>query len=103
MLFHLCPTGLIISSFDTHKIKPTDPLCKAGTAVNVHSNGETTWCVNGLDLQADRSSEDSGSRGDSSSDVFCDATKEGPLQFKQLSADKNKVRPGPAPKVTRPL
>eukprot|EP00066_Takifugu_rubripes_P017127 XP_011606393.1 PREDICTED: rho GTPase-activating protein 21 isoform X2 [Takifugu rubripes] len=40
--------------------------------------------------KVDRSSEDSGSRGDSSSDVFCDATKEGPLQFKQLSADKNK-------------
>lgn len=54
----------------------------------------TTRCFNGLVLQVDRSSEDSGSRGDSSSDVFCDATKEGPLQFKQLSADKNKVRKG---------
>lgn len=48
----------------------------------------------GLVLQVDRSSEDSGSRGDSSSDVFCDATKEGLLQFKQLSADKSKVRKG---------
>lgn len=48
----------------------------------------------GLALQVDRSSEDSGSRGDSSSDVFCDATKEGLLQFKQLSADKSKVRKG---------
>lgn len=40
----------------------------------------------------DRSSEDSGSRRDSSSDVFCDAVKEGPLHFKQLNADKGKVR-----------
>lgn len=39
----------------------------------------------------DRSSEDSGSRGDSSSDVFCDATKEGFLHFKQLHTDKGKV------------
>lgn len=39
----------------------------------------------------DRSSEDSGSRRDSSSDVFCDATKEGLLHFKQLNIDKGKV------------
>ncbi|XP_069552532.1 rho GTPase-activating protein 21a isoform X2 [Brachyistius frenatus] len=39
---------------------------------------------------ADRSSEDSGSRRDSSSDVFCDATKEGLLHFKQLHTDKGK-------------
>ncbi|XP_073344825.1 rho GTPase-activating protein 21a [Pagrus major] len=38
----------------------------------------------------DRSSEDSGSRMDSSSDVFCDATKEGLLHFKQLNTDKGK-------------
>ncbi|MEQ2214605.1 Rho GTPase-activating protein 21, partial [Xenoophorus captivus] len=38
----------------------------------------------------DRSSEDSGSRRDSSSDIFCDATKEGLLHFKQLHADKGK-------------
>ncbi|XP_076617514.1 rho GTPase-activating protein 21a isoform X5 [Chaetodon auriga] len=38
----------------------------------------------------DRSSEDSGSRRDSSSDVFCDATKEGLLHFKQLSTEKGK-------------
>ncbi|XP_037311334.2 rho GTPase-activating protein 21 isoform X1 [Pungitius pungitius] len=38
----------------------------------------------------DRSSEDSGSRRDSSSDVFCDATKEGLLHFRQLSTDKSK-------------
>uniref|UniRef100_A0A665X5W8 Rho GTPase activating protein 21a n=1 Tax=Echeneis naucrates TaxID=173247 RepID=A0A665X5W8_ECHNA len=37
-----------------------------------------------------QSSEDSGSRRDSSSDVFCDATKEGLLHFKQLSTDKGK-------------
>lgn len=42
----------------------------------------------------DRSSEDSGSRRDSSSDVFCDAVKEGLLHFKQLNTDKGKVRPG---------
>lgn len=39
----------------------------------------------------DRSSEDSGSRRDSSSDIFCDATKEGLLHFKQLSTEKGKV------------
>ncbi|XP_041669588.1 rho GTPase-activating protein 21-like isoform X2 [Cheilinus undulatus] len=38
----------------------------------------------------DRSSEDSGSRRGSSSDVFCDATKEGLLHFKQLNTDKGK-------------
>uniref|UniRef100_A0A3Q0R1E4 Rho GTPase activating protein 21 n=1 Tax=Amphilophus citrinellus TaxID=61819 RepID=A0A3Q0R1E4_AMPCI len=36
------------------------------------------------------SSDDSGSRRDSSSDVFCDATKEGLLHFKQLHTDKGK-------------
>lgn len=39
----------------------------------------------------DRSSEDSGSRRGSSSDVFCDATKEGLLHFKQLNTEKSKV------------
>lgn len=39
----------------------------------------------------DRSSDDSGSRRDSSSDVFCDATKEGLLHFKQLHTEKAKV------------
>lgn len=39
----------------------------------------------------DRSSDDSESRRDSSSDVFCDATKEGFLHFKQLHTDKGKV------------
>ncbi|XP_041823841.1 rho GTPase-activating protein 21 isoform X2 [Melanotaenia boesemani] len=38
----------------------------------------------------DRSSDDSGSRRDSSSDVFCDATKEGFLHFKQLHTEKSK-------------
>ncbi|XP_033841584.1 rho GTPase-activating protein 21-like isoform X1 [Periophthalmus magnuspinnatus] len=38
----------------------------------------------------DRSSEDSGSRRDSSSDIFCDATKEGLLHFRQLSSEKGK-------------
>uniref|UniRef100_A0A8C1WMY2 Rho GTPase activating protein 21a n=1 Tax=Cyprinus carpio TaxID=7962 RepID=A0A8C1WMY2_CYPCA len=36
------------------------------------------------------SSEDSGSRRDSTSDVFTDATKEGPLHFRQLNSDKGK-------------
>uniref|UniRef100_A0A4W6DWY8 Rho GTPase activating protein 21 n=1 Tax=Lates calcarifer TaxID=8187 RepID=A0A4W6DWY8_LATCA len=43
-----------------------------------------------LKAAVDRSSEDSGSRRDSSSDVFCDATKEGLLHFKQLNTDKGK-------------
>ncbi|XP_067342042.1 rho GTPase-activating protein 21-like isoform X3 [Channa argus] len=38
----------------------------------------------------ERSSEDSESRRDSSSDVFCDATKEGLLHFKHLNTDKGK-------------
>uniref|UniRef100_A0AAR2KV60 Rho GTPase activating protein 21a n=1 Tax=Pygocentrus nattereri TaxID=42514 RepID=A0AAR2KV60_PYGNA len=38
----------------------------------------------------DRSSEDSGSRRDSSSDIFSDATKEGLLHFRQLNSDKSK-------------
>ncbi|XP_040921450.1 rho GTPase-activating protein 21-like isoform X4 [Toxotes jaculatrix] len=46
--------------------------------------------LKGLRKAVDRSSEDSGSRRDSSSDVFCDATKEGLLHFKQLNTDKGK-------------
>ncbi|TNN22532.1 Rho GTPase-activating protein 21 [Liparis tanakae] len=46
-------------------------------------------------LQAvDRSSEDSGSRRNSSSDVFSDAVREGLLHFKQLNTDKSKVGAG---------
>uniref|UniRef100_A0A672HJG7 Rho GTPase-activating protein 21-like n=1 Tax=Salarias fasciatus TaxID=181472 RepID=A0A672HJG7_SALFA len=41
-------------------------------------------------LQPHKSSGDSGSRRDSSSDVFTDSFKEGPLNFRQLSTDKNK-------------
>uniref|UniRef100_A0A672NFD7 Rho GTPase activating protein 21 n=1 Tax=Sinocyclocheilus grahami TaxID=75366 RepID=A0A672NFD7_SINGR len=44
----------------------------------------------GLRKAVDRSSEDSGSRRDSTSDVFTDATKEGPLHFRQLNSDKGK-------------
>ncbi|CAB1437313.1 unnamed protein product, partial [Pleuronectes platessa] len=46
--------------------------------------------LKGLRRAVDRSSEDSGSRRDSSSEVFCDATKEGLLHFKQLNTDKGK-------------
>lgn len=42
----------------------------------------------------DRTSEDSGSRRDSSSDVFSDAVKEGLLHFKQLNTERGKVGPG---------
>ncbi|KAL2085694.1 hypothetical protein ACEWY4_019014 [Coilia grayii] len=47
--------------------------------------------LRGLKKAVDKSSEDSGSsRRDSSSDVFSDATKEGPLYFRQLNSDKSK-------------
>ncbi|XP_053717005.1 rho GTPase-activating protein 21-like isoform X2 [Synchiropus splendidus] len=46
--------------------------------------------LKGLRKAVDRSSEDSGSRRDSSSDVFCDAIKEGFLHFKQLNTEKGK-------------
>ncbi|XP_071751530.2 rho GTPase-activating protein 21a isoform X2 [Centroberyx gerrardi] len=46
--------------------------------------------LKGLKKAVDRSSEDSGSRRDSSLDVFCDATKEGLLHFKQFNTDKSK-------------
>ncbi|KAG7487443.1 hypothetical protein MATL_G00023450 [Megalops atlanticus] len=46
--------------------------------------------LKGLKKAGDKSSEDSGSRRDSSSDVFSDSTKEGLLHFKQLSTDKSK-------------
>ncbi|KAJ3610991.1 hypothetical protein NHX12_021007 [Muraenolepis orangiensis] len=46
--------------------------------------------LKGLKKVSDCSSEDSGSRRDSSSDIFCDATKEGLLHFKQLHTDKSK-------------
>ncbi|XP_045066292.1 rho GTPase-activating protein 21-like [Coregonus clupeaformis] len=41
-------------------------------------------------VTVDRSLEDSGSRRDSSSDVFSDATKEGMLHFRQINTDKSK-------------
>ncbi|XP_051542764.1 rho GTPase-activating protein 21-like isoform X2 [Myxocyprinus asiaticus] len=46
----------------------------------------------GLRKAVDKSSEDSGSgsRRDSTSDIFTDATKEGPLHFKQINSDKGK-------------
>ncbi|XP_017561168.1 rho GTPase-activating protein 21 isoform X2 [Pygocentrus nattereri] len=46
--------------------------------------------LRGLRKAVDRSSEDSGSRRDSSSDIFSDATKEGLLHFRQLNSDKSK-------------
>ncbi|XP_057680888.1 rho GTPase-activating protein 21-like isoform X2 [Corythoichthys intestinalis] len=46
--------------------------------------------LKGLRKVTDRSSEDSGSRRDSSSDIFCDAAREGLLHFKQLNTDKGK-------------
>ncbi|KAJ8278091.1 hypothetical protein GJAV_G00083720 [Gymnothorax javanicus] len=46
--------------------------------------------LKGLRKAVDRSSEDSGSRRDSSSDVFSDSTKEGVLHFRQLNTDKSK-------------
>ncbi|XP_056306991.1 rho GTPase-activating protein 21 isoform X2 [Danio aesculapii] len=44
----------------------------------------------GLRKAVDRCSEDSGSRRDSTSDVFTDATKEGSLYFRQLNSEKSK-------------
>ncbi|XP_036374495.1 rho GTPase-activating protein 21-like isoform X2 [Megalops cyprinoides] len=41
-------------------------------------------------LDGHKSSDDSGSRRDSSSDVFSDASKEGWLHFRQLNTDKSK-------------
>ncbi|XP_061523063.1 rho GTPase-activating protein 21-B-like isoform X1 [Phycodurus eques] len=46
--------------------------------------------LKGFRKAVDRSSEDSGSRRDSSSDIFCDAAREGLLHFKQLNTDKGK-------------
>uniref|UniRef100_A0A8P4KIC8 Rho GTPase activating protein 21 n=1 Tax=Dicentrarchus labrax TaxID=13489 RepID=A0A8P4KIC8_DICLA len=54
------------------------------------SRGSLIPGLKGLRKAVDRSSEDSGSRRDSSSDIFCDATKEGLLHFKQLNTDKGK-------------
>ncbi|TRY58511.1 hypothetical protein DNTS_004924 [Danionella cerebrum] len=52
---------------------------------NKHSHG-----FKGLRKIVARSSEDSGSRRDSTSDLFTYATKEGPLHFRQLNTDKSK-------------
>uniref|UniRef100_A0A7N9AZU0 Rho GTPase activating protein 21b n=1 Tax=Mastacembelus armatus TaxID=205130 RepID=A0A7N9AZU0_9TELE len=41
-------------------------------------------------LDGHKSSADSGSRRDSSSDIFADSSKEGLLNFRQLNTDKNK-------------
>ncbi|KAM9719427.1 rho GTPase-activating protein 21 isoform 2-T2 [Menidia menidia] len=41
-------------------------------------------------LDGHKLSGDSGSRLDSSSDIFADSSKEGPLNFRQLNTDKNK-------------
>lgn len=42
-------------------------------------------------LDGHKSSGDSGSRRDSSSDIFANSSKEGLLNFRQLTTDKNKV------------
>lgn len=42
-------------------------------------------------LDGHKSSGDSGSRRDSSSGIFADSSKEGYLNFRQLTTDKNKV------------
>lgn len=42
-------------------------------------------------LDGHKSSADSGSRRDSSSDIFVGSSKEGLLSFRQFSTDKNKV------------
>lgn len=42
-------------------------------------------------LDGHKSSGDSGSRRDSSSEIFADSSKEGFLNFRQLNTDKNKV------------
>lgn len=54
--------------------------------------GKHTHGFKGLRKVVDKSSEDSGSgsRRDSTSDVFTDATKEGLLHFRQLNSDKGK-------------
>lgn len=49
-----------------------------------------THAFKGLRKAVDRCSEDSGSRRDSTSDVFSDATKEGSLHFRQLNSEKSK-------------
>ncbi|GAA6065120.1 rho GTPase-activating protein 21-like isoform X1, partial [Tachysurus ichikawai] len=46
--------------------------------------------LRGLRKTVDRSSEDSGSRRNSLSDVFVNTTKEGVLHFRQISSDKGK-------------
>uniref|UniRef100_A0A8C7NXN8 Rho GTPase activating protein 21 n=1 Tax=Oncorhynchus mykiss TaxID=8022 RepID=A0A8C7NXN8_ONCMY len=51
---------------------------------------EVTHVFDVLKATVDRSSEDSGSRRDSSSDIFSDASKEGMLHFRQINTDKSK-------------
>ncbi|XP_030624799.1 rho GTPase-activating protein 21a [Chanos chanos] len=50
--------------------------------------------LKGLKKVIDKSSDDSGSRRDSSSDLFSDATKEGPLHFRQLNSEGKGKRVG---------
>ncbi|KAM4606311.1 rho GTPase-activating protein 21a isoform 2-T2 [Polymixia lowei] len=57
---------------------------------NYREEGRGRSLIPGLKGLMKHSSEDSGSRRDSSSDIFCDATKEGLLHFKQLNTDKSK-------------
>ncbi|XP_068593639.1 rho GTPase-activating protein 21 isoform X4 [Cebidichthys violaceus] len=56
------------------------------------SSGKNMPSLRGLRkaLDGHKSSGDSGSRRDSSSDIFADSSKEGLLNFRQLSTDKNK-------------
>lgn len=48
-------------------------------------------CLCSQSLDGHKSSGDSGSRRNSSLDIFADSSKEGLLNFRQLSTDKNKV------------
>uniref|UniRef100_A0AAR2J142 Rho GTPase activating protein 21a n=1 Tax=Pygocentrus nattereri TaxID=42514 RepID=A0AAR2J142_PYGNA len=91
------PASAVISStpvITTIPPSPTSPSAVIRRQLS-HDQGETQGpfsyvCVCVCMYAVDRSSEDSGSRRDSSSDIFSDATKEGLLHFRQLNSDKSK-------------
>uniref|UniRef100_A0A3Q1JRY1 Uncharacterized protein n=1 Tax=Anabas testudineus TaxID=64144 RepID=A0A3Q1JRY1_ANATE len=71
-------------------IVESDSVTKSERSKSCDEVDPTVVFILSVDQAVDRSSEDSGSRKDSSSEVFCDATKEGWLHFKQLNIDKGK-------------
>uniref|UniRef100_A0A4W6DKG6 Rho GTPase activating protein 21b n=1 Tax=Lates calcarifer TaxID=8187 RepID=A0A4W6DKG6_LATCA len=78
------------SASKTERSKSYDEVHTSTSSLLCFFNLLSFSMSNGSALDGHKSSGDSGSRRDSSSDIFADSSKEGLLNFRQLNTDKNK-------------